>query len=209
MLEYYDAVIYTDCDEIIVPDPARYTSLRQYIETKDFEYVTCVGLNLHHVLTQEPPLDFGRPILSQRKFAVFRVPTCKTAISRVLMEWLPGFHVCTRPPRIDPELFLFHTRFMNYATSIERHLFYLQIEWSEQSLAANFGAHARYTLDRFVRESFLDPINAVATGRVSPFDFASEIAQIYESATERDGFYGSPLTLVKMVEVPERFSLAF
>ena len=97
---------------------------------------------------------------------------------------------------------------MNYVSSIERHLFYLQIEWSERSLAENFGAHARYSLDRFVRESFLDPINIVATGRVEPFDFTSEIAQIHESAIERNGFYGSPLTLVKMVEVPERFSSA-
>jgi hypothetical protein len=208
LLEYYDAVVYTDCDEIIVPDPARYAGLRQYIETRDFEYATCVGLNIHHVLTLEPPLDFGKPILSQRKYALFRVATCKTAISRVPINWLPGFHVADKPPRIDPELFVFHTRFMNYVTSIERHLFYLQIEWSERSLAENFGAHARYSLERFVRESFLDPINMVTTGRVETFDFTFEIKQIQESAIERNGYYGSPLALAKMVEIPERFSLA-
>ncbi len=158
-------------------------------------------------MTLEPPLDFSKPILSQRKYALFRVATCKTAISRVPINWLPGFHVADKPPRIDPELFVFHTRFMNYTTSIERHLFYLQIEWSERSLAENFGAHARYSLERFVRESFLDPINIVTTGRIDPFDFTSEIAQIHDSAKERNGFYGSSLVLVKMVEIPERFAL--
>lgn len=209
LLEYYDAVVYTDCDEIIVPDPARYAGLRQYIETRDFEYATCVGLNIHHVLTREPPLDFTRPILEQRKYAILRVPTCKTAISRIRLNWLPGFHVCDKPPKIDPDLFLFHTRAMDYASLIQRHLFYLQIEWSERSLAANFGAHARYALDRIVREAFLDPINAVESGRDEPFDFTAEIAQIHESVVERNGYYGTSLSLGKLVTIPERFSATF
>ena len=46
LLDYYDIVIYTDSDEIIVVDPIVQMSLRDYLVMSDFTYKTVTGLNV-------------------------------------------------------------------------------------------------------------------------------------------------------------------
>src|SRR5580692_8702285 len=42
LLQSYDTVIFTDTDEIIVPDLAMYSGLNDYISRNDFDYVTSI-----------------------------------------------------------------------------------------------------------------------------------------------------------------------
>jgi len=206
LLHEFDAVIYTDCDEVIVPDPAIYGSLAEYVSKMSGDYVGCVGLNIHHVISREPPLDLGRPVLSQRKYARFMSATCKTLISRTPINWLPGFHSCDKPPRIDPDLYLIHLKFMDYGIGMARQKVNLDTAWSERSLNENFGAHHRYGYERFVREGFLDAVNMVTNSVLDPFDFAGRIQEIVSGTEERDGFHHIPMGLTSWVEIPDRFS---
>src|ERR1700721_1783368 len=50
LLHHFDTVIYTDSDELIVPDRDLYDSLSDYLNKNDFDYVTCLGLNVLHII---------------------------------------------------------------------------------------------------------------------------------------------------------------
>jgi hypothetical protein len=78
LLNYYKTVIITDCDEILVPDPLSYRTLRQYVDEGDFEYVNAIGLEVLHMINQEDPLDLSRPILFNGSSPAFSHRPAKT-----------------------------------------------------------------------------------------------------------------------------------
>lgn len=209
LLNYYDTVIYTDADELVVPDPALYPDLKSYLEQKKFDYASCVGLNIVHMLNLEEPLDLGKPILEQRRFAKFLSATCKPCVSRVPMNWTPGFHCSDKPPQIDPALFLFHTKWMDYSLSMQRHKVSREAAYSKRTVDQGMGAHSRYDFDRFVREGFFDPINAVTQRGIATFDFSEEIKTINEGVNTVSAVHYIPMNISKMVEIPDRFRAAF
>lgn len=209
LLNYYDTVIYTDADELVVPDPARYADLRTYLNERQFDYASCVGLNVIHILTQEEPLDLAKPILSQRRFARFLSATCKPSVARVPMNWATGFHCSDKPPKIDPDLYLFHTKWMDFNLSLQRHKISREATYSKRTVEQGLGAHSRYGIDRFVREGFLDPVNVLTQKGTAPFDFTAEIAQIEAGSSAGSNIYFIPMNISKLVEIPERFRTAF
>jgi hypothetical protein len=122
LLSYYDVVIYTDVDELIVIDPLVGMSLREYLSSDVFEHKNVIGLNILQEIGREHPIDLNQPLLEQRKFAQFHLIYCKPAISKVPMIWGPGFHHARqRDPLYDPNLFLFHLRAIDVALAKERH----------------------------------------------------------------------------------------
>jgi hypothetical protein len=209
LLNYYDTVIYTDADELVVPDPALFPDLRSFLEQSAFDYASCVGLNIVHILNLEQPLDANKPILPQRRFARFLSATCKPCVSRVPMNWSPGFHGSDKPPKIDPALFLFHTKWMDYNLAMQRQRVSREAAYSKRTVEQGMRAHSRYDHDRFVREGFFDPINQLAQRGVSKFDFAAEIGAIDAGITTFSGVHYIPMNISKIVEIPERFKAAF
>jgi hypothetical protein len=209
LLNYYDAVVCGDCDELVVPNLASFTDLADYVGKMDADYATCVGLNVLHILNVEPPLDLQKPVLSQRRFARFMTATCKTMLSRVPIRWLPGLHCLNRRPKIDPDLFMFHTKTMDYGIASARQRINRETAWAEESLAQNFGAHHRYEFSQFVRECFFDPVNVVNQGKIQSFEFSDEIASFEQGVQEKDGFYWIPMNINRWVEIPEHLSKAF
>lgn len=95
LLNFFDVVIITDCDEILVPDPSKYATLRAYVENMDAPCIRAVGIDVIHLITSEAPLDLARGILSQRSFGKFSSPECKNLISKVPVRWLPGCTLAT------------------------------------------------------------------------------------------------------------------
>ncbi|MFG1466857.1 glycosyltransferase family 2 protein, partial [Xanthobacter sp. DSM 24535] len=63
LLSYYDVVIYTDCDEMIVADPEYFKDLKEYLENEEFKHLTLVGLNIIHNSVTEEDIDWTAPIL--------------------------------------------------------------------------------------------------------------------------------------------------
>ena len=209
LLNYYDAVVCGDCDELVVPDLSSYANLADYVDKMKFDYATCIGLNILHILNLEPPLDLSRPILLQRRFARFMSATCKTMLSRVPIRWMPGLHCLDRRPRFDPQLFMFHTKTMDYTIASCRQEINRATPWSQASLSQNFGAHHRYDYAQFVREGFFDPANIVNQGRLQPFDFTDEMTRFQASIIERDGYYWIPMDMNRWVELPQHLRSAF
>jgi Glycosyl transferase family 2 len=211
LLEYFDTVIYTDCDEMLVPDPAEFSSLKDYLDKNDFEYMAPVGLNVHHIMSLEPALDLTKPILRQRRFARFTGSMCKPLITRIPLIWGTGFHACNQPIRIDPRLFLLHLKAMDYDTALKKQKMTREMKWAASSLEANHGVHARYDDDRFVRELFLDPGNLATSPQhgVQPFEFSGEIARIKAEMVHHNGIFHGPHFNGRIVELPDRMRDAF
>ncbi len=209
LIQHFDCVIVTDCDEVIVPDPAKYKNLATYIEIKRPIVAACIGLHVHHILTQEAPIDLDKPILSQRRVARFSGSGTKPLISSVPLRWLPGAHGSSVKPAFDSDLFVFHTKYVDYNIAMKRQIINSTNSWSEAQETSGHGGHHRFGPDRFVQEAFLEPLHNVRIGQVGPFDFENEIATMVSGMAERDGMFIFGQPAPKFVTIPERFSTCF
>ncbi len=113
LLEAYDAVIFTDADEFLLADPARYETLVDLVADRpETPVIGAMGINLVHHLGHEAPLDPELPLLSQRRLAKFIPLMCKPAVKRVPAPWTAASHgVKGTPYAIDPDLYMFHAKF--------------------------------------------------------------------------------------------------
>jgi len=209
LLRYYDIVIYTDCDELLVPDPAKSAQLDTYLWDQPYSYASPVGLNVIHIAEIEPAIDFTRPLLLQRQYGQFRSTMCKPVITRVALTWEPGFHTCNRSPNIDRNLYLSHIKQIDKDEALRRQHIVQQLPWSAADIEANHGAHHRYEDERFVREFFLDPANELRQLGAREFAFDPEIARLQGETHERSGIFHLPDFKGPVVEIPRSFRTAF
>ena len=207
-LRYYDVVIYTDCDELLVPDPAIASTLDAYLSRTDYPYASPIGLNLLHMIDIEPPLDLTRPILRQRRYCQFASQLCKPVITRVPVNWQPGFHSCDREFHIDRHLYLFHLKQIDKDQALRRLQLSRTLQWSKLAIDANHWGHHRFDDERFLREFFIDPSNELKCG-LGPFTFEVEIAKVYSEAQEISGAFHLPGFRSRVMEIPERFRSVF
>ena len=202
----HDAVIVTDADEIIVPDPDHFRDLNDYISRMESDYVNALGIDIVHILSREMPIDLTKPILSQRAFGRFHAPECKHLLSRIPIRWLPGLHSSNKPPIFDSRLFLFHLKLIDYGFAMHRQQVNLGTEWSKESVAAGYGQHHRWELELFVRQYFMVPIDMVNNNRVGQFDFGAEIDELKRrTVRDQNGDYRVPMDISKLTRIPERF----
>ncbi len=202
----YDAVVVTDCDEMLVVDPAYPGTLNDYVAGMEESTVNAIGIDVLHVLTMDFPLEAGAPILSQRSFGKFTSAECKQLIGKAPMRWLPGLHATNRPPRFDTRLFLFHLKWVDYGASIARQRINLATVWSDDALSSRPDTHHRYGVERFMRQGFLRQLALIEQTKCFDFTFEQEIEEI-RSRTVQDhqGFFRFPLDISKIVKIPERF----
>jgi hypothetical protein len=112
LLVTYDAVLYTDVDEFLVADPARYDGLRDLVRArKDQPVLAPLALNVVHHPEAEGALRRRRPVIGQRQFAKFAPIMCKPSIKRVAAPWVFASHGIKAPYAVDPELFMLHLKF--------------------------------------------------------------------------------------------------
>lgn len=131
LLGYYDAVIYTDCDEMVVADPAKYENLVDYARQHDRPASFCIGFNLRHDPDSQPPLQDDAPVLMQRPLAQFVSAMCKPLLIRKPVSWGGGFHCCQHKPVFD-DLYLFHLRHADMTRSLERLKVTRQIKFARE-----------------------------------------------------------------------------
>lgn len=128
LLHAYDYVIALDADELLVIDP-EFGSLDALLRARGCpEALGVVGLNVVHT-PGEPPLDLTRPILGQRRHAIFAPGMCKPAIKRVPARWALASHGLAAPFVPDAGAFLLHLKFADRdrleASSAARHQAFL------------------------------------------------------------------------------------
>ena len=145
LLTRYDAVIFSDVDELIVVDPKLNLGLAEYITGHVDTVARATGLNVHFSLHYESPLKRGVPLFRQRRFVQFDQEYCKTLVSRVPLQWTPGFHNCSvhTDPRSD--LFLFHLRSVDPGISVDRINSFHKISRSQRSIEAHESGHFGWT----------------------------------------------------------------
>jgi len=130
LLNYFDTVIYTDCDEFIVVRPSKFESLLAYLQQQPHETIRCVGVNVLPHEPNMPPLDLNSPILLQRPFGFATHWYFKPLISAVVTVWHPGFHGCDIPAALDLDVWLFHLKLADFQYGLERQEELREIEWS-------------------------------------------------------------------------------
>jgi Glycosyl transferase family 2 len=143
LLERYDAVIVTDVDELVVPDP-RVGTLGEYLERSTDDYVNCRGVEIVHVRDEEPPYDPTLPVLHQRHYWKWNRWYDKPALARVPMDWIPGFHTRTdSASNPDPNLYLVHLHRLDYDTCRERHQSRRQLQWNQHDFENGWALYNR------------------------------------------------------------------
>jgi len=119
LLKHYQVVIYTDVDEILVPNPTKFSGLEAFCKTMTADTVTAVGLNVHHMVGLEAAFDRALSVLEQRCWVRFVSPMCKPLVTRVPTKWGRGFHSCDRPLNLG-DIFLFHLRYYDLTVGLTR-----------------------------------------------------------------------------------------
>lgn len=146
LLRWYDYVIYSDVDEILLPDPAVAPTLVEYCRRPLPPVVNAIGLNTIHVMDAEPKLDLTRPVTEQRRYAFFCSPACKPLLIRRKVVWSPGSHSADAPVAFD-HLYNFHLRWFDLPLGLERLHRTRTMSWAP----TDAGAHARVADEEFAR----------------------------------------------------------
>lgn len=107
----YEAVIGTDVDEFLLPDPALGKSLPEFISDIRSTRVSLSGLGIDvgQNLRVEGPLNPELPMLAQRSFAKLSTRYSKASVLLQPCDWGSGFHrVRGKNFHICEGLYLFH-----------------------------------------------------------------------------------------------------
>ena len=107
LLGYYDWVLYTDVDELLLADPTEFADLQSFCSAASAGTINAIGLDIQHRPSVESPLDLLAPIGPQRGWVRFTSAMCKPVLTRTPLAWTPGFHASDRPIAFA-KLYLFH-----------------------------------------------------------------------------------------------------
>jgi hypothetical protein len=113
LLAHYDVVLRVDIDEFLIPHEG---DLKGFLTGLEADYVTTYGFNVIHQ-SGEPVLDFGLPLLPQRRFMYADARSNKTCVTRVPMQWSEGFYACTEPPQFNG-LYMMHMKHADQQSNI-------------------------------------------------------------------------------------------
>jgi len=117
LLACYQVVVFTDADEFLVPDPARYDGLVDYLtKNRDRDVIAPLAVNVLHNARVEPALDPAQPMLAQRSFVKFAPGMCKPEIKRIGADWGAAFHAISSPFEIDRSLLMFHLKYSDVSS---------------------------------------------------------------------------------------------
>ena len=112
LFKSYDAVIGTDVDEFLVPDPSCGLSLAEFISSYDSKgrvSISGLGIDVGQNLREEAPVDESLPFIGQRRFAKISTRYSKASVLLKPARWGSGFHrVKGRNFHIAKNLYLFH-----------------------------------------------------------------------------------------------------
>jgi len=108
--------LYTDVDEIVIPDPLVYRDLKHYIQTFDGVPKDTMSYEIVHDIDNENPLNFMNPINLQRENWFKRLNRWgKVVLANQPLNWNVRMHACHQNPNHikDPNLYLLHLSMMD------------------------------------------------------------------------------------------------
>lgn len=127
LTQFYNWVLCGDVDEIVALDPDAGDDLLGYLMEKRAarqvaKVVIPFAVEMVHVPSLEPePLEDDQPILGPRRIYRLNSNYSKPCISRVPLEFKAGGHGSdVHDLEVDPHLYNFHLRFIDYAMCMSR-----------------------------------------------------------------------------------------
>ncbi len=124
LLKKYDYVLYNEPDEIMIADPKYFKDFKEYMSKLKGPSVAAINRSIIHRKEVEPPIDWDgeKGIFEQRMFWFEEPIYGKTVLSRVPLNWTPGFHFLEEDPahnppngvKQDPHLILLHLNRVDY-----------------------------------------------------------------------------------------------
>jgi hypothetical protein len=123
---FYNWVLVGDVDELVVVDPAVSPSLRDYVAAINPKggpkVLTPFAIEMVHTPDLEPEkITDDRKILSVRRNFRLNANYAKPCITATKIDIVPGGHFATHPHlHLDPHLYLFHLRFIDYDLCAQR-----------------------------------------------------------------------------------------
>lgn len=127
LTQFYNWVICNDVDEFVVLDPDQGKDLVPYLmdrraSKRPPQALIPFAIEMVHVPEQEPePLTENEPILGKRRIYRLNSNYAKPCITNVPLEFKAGGHGSTlKRFEIDPHLYNFHLRFIDYGMGMAR-----------------------------------------------------------------------------------------
>ena len=120
LLKDFDWTMYTDADEIVVPNLEIYKDLKDFMKKTSDQTPLCFGYQVYKLKT-EKPIDYGNAVLNQRTHWVHDSSGSynKPALSRVPCSWVLGFHKLTNMDDVevrkaqDNGLYMIHLKYID------------------------------------------------------------------------------------------------
>lgn len=178
LLNSYEAVLYTDVDEIVFPDPnSGYELISDFafdnlIEPRNI--IRCCGYEIVHKLDEEDKLDFNKPILEQRKYWYHCIMYSKPLLANIPISWQDGFHMADEIPEtevIDNNLLLLHLHKIDFDYAHQRHKDIASREWSQKDVAEGKGFQNRIIDKPTLTGWMTDHVDYVDPGNMSFISF--------------------------------------
>jgi hypothetical protein len=103
LLEGYDWIVSVRPSEVLIPDPAEFDDLADYLEKRsEQEVIAPVGVRP----LRDPGSANGTPTLRRDGLALFVPDLCRPMLKRVRAPWLHGGRGIAKQYRVDPGLVL-------------------------------------------------------------------------------------------------------
>jgi glycosyltransferase involved in cell wall biosynthesis len=189
LLLLYDVVIYTDADEFLVANPAKFENLAHFLRERPGSGYTPIGFDLVHMIGEEPECPADAPFLRYRKHLKPVKALCKPLITRRPVKWGGAFHTSDAVPVFDEDLWMFHTKSADFERRLRRQAITRKVvrddnsgahqRWDDETLRANFNglrqeprrpftAEARQELaarlTRMVQRKYFEQVDIVKYG---------------------------------------------
>jgi hypothetical protein len=152
LLESYDSVLYADSDEFlcVAPDALRGQTLKSFLLGLQEPIGITRGYNLIHDIEHEHAIDTAKPILEQRKYIMRTTSMDKPMISRVPLNWVPGFHTAREGGVVIPGMYMLHLRWYDLDEALAKGNFYRNSKWNPYDVQTNTAAYQRDSSDEIV-----------------------------------------------------------
>lgn len=194
LFERYDAVIGTDADEFLIPDPACGKTLVEFISgITDRTTISGLGIDVGQHLEQEQVIDENRSFLSQRHYGLLGTRYTKASVIFKPVVWGSGFHrVKGHNFHIMKDLYLFHFGYFDMKR--------IQDRFNDKDRAA-----AGWTRHLAKRS---ETIQAVTRGKVRDWDRWTDLGRRIQTWVRPPYAWNKPamFNMKIVVRIPDRFS---
>lgn len=144
LLQSYSTVIFAESDEIIIPKLDVYKDgLRGYVLGNmglEPKVIRCKGYTVEHVPSEEPAIDFSKPLMPQRSY--WRATTLydKPIVANRPCRWTLGFHNLAHVELpVDKNLLLIHLHRLDYEYCKRIHKERASRNWNPLDIKNSYG----------------------------------------------------------------------